>query len=194
MTKDEFMRRADDAIYMNNLSLLQGEVDALFGELDRLRARASEDADRLHKAVAEVERLRAERDEARMVIRGLESKIADYERRSEANAEIANEAQAAAAREREVANEHVAQRHDAERERDEARAEIAAMKRSWCEACAKDAASATRRGPRSSGYGRLCAPALRDGETHDTLGRSDLSDKSSQTTLPERCQTVKKGS
>ena len=65
MTKDEFMRRADDAIYMNNLSLLQGDVDALFGELDRLRARASEDADRLHKAVAEVERLRAERDEAR---------------------------------------------------------------------------------------------------------------------------------
>jgi len=65
MTKDEFMRRADDAIYMDNLSLLQGEVDALFGELDRLRARASEDADRLHKAVAEVERLRAERDEAR---------------------------------------------------------------------------------------------------------------------------------
>jgi hypothetical protein len=54
MTKDEFMRRA------NNLSLLQGDVDALFGELDRLRARASEDADRLHKAVAEVER-----DEAR---------------------------------------------------------------------------------------------------------------------------------
>ena len=120
MTKDEFMRRADDAIYMNNLSLLQGDVDALFGELDRLRARASEDADRLHKAVAEVERLRAERDEARA-----HTSTAAFMRverqRDEARADFANAC--------DVGRRQEARAEKAERERDEALAQVARRER-----------------------------------------------------------------
>ena len=123
-----------DGWWSTQYKMLQQELDEARAEVERLQGVLDaidkvcvvKDAAHIRvESLAEAlgDALR-ERDEARMVIRGLESKIADYERRSEANAEIANQARAEAAHEREVANEHLARRHDAERERDEAQREV----------------------------------------------------------------------
>ncbi len=87
MTREEFMNRAADAAYLGDESPLKGYVNDLFDELERLRAERDqalkatdlrfgekscaklvderdELKDRLFKAVAEVERLRVERDSA----------------------------------------------------------------------------------------------------------------------------------
>jgi hypothetical protein len=90
-------------------------VRLLVTERDQAKERA-----RLGMMVAS--RMQAERDEALALDCSVQhdadaARIAALERDRD-------EARAAAAHEREVANEHLAQRHDAERERDEARAEI----------------------------------------------------------------------
>ena len=80
------------------------------------------------EARAEVERLRAERDSA--VAERAAYAALDCSVQHDADAARIAEARAAAAHEREVANEHLAQRHDAERERDEARAEVERLRAS----------------------------------------------------------------